>query len=155
MVHGGRDARRPGIRVPEERGSFTARRVEDREQIADAVVQRRHVRQTIGEPQAPRVHQDEPREARQAGQETFDPRFLPEHLDMGHRPRDEQEIRSGTRRAHHLIGERGPVVPRVRRLLVRHLVHRLPSEATDASAARTIRGVSRAAASATAASPQR
>ena len=47
MTYRGRDAGRACVGVPEERDPFAPRCIEHREQIADTLIQRGHVRQAI------------------------------------------------------------------------------------------------------------
>jgi hypothetical protein len=139
VKHCGRDAGWAGVGVPEERGPFAPRCIEHGEEIADTLIQRGHVRQAIGQPEATRVRKDESREARHPREEPFHSGLLPQHLEMRHRPRCEQKIWTGRRRARDLICERRPVVPRVRSLPSGHRSNRAPSDAACARAITQVR----------------
>ena len=86
--------------------------VEHRQQIRHSLIEGRHVRQAIGEPEAARVHEDEPGEAHQSREEPPHPRFLPLHFEVRHGPGTNR--RSGPDEPDDLVRDRGAVVPGVR-----------------------------------------
>ena len=108
------DARRPRIGVPEQCRALALGGVEHRQQIVHAILQGRDLRQSIGEAEAARVHDDQSAEARESGEEAVHPRLVPEDFEVRHGARYEQQVWAGG--SDDLVGESRAVVPCIRGL---------------------------------------
>src|SRR5512132_1550228 len=93
------------------------------------LLQGRDLRQSIGEAEAARVHDDQAAEARESGEEAVHPGLLPEDFEVRHGARYEEQVWAGG--SYDLVGKGGAVVPRIgglwaihRRIVSRHMGRR-------------------------------
>ena len=86
-----------------QRGALRAHRVEDRQRVADPLLERRRDRRIdrVRQPDAPQVHADQPAERRQAAVEPRESRFLVDRVDRDRARRQVEEV--GTAVAEHLV----------------------------------------------------
>jgi len=80
--------------MPEERGTLRTDGLEDCADVVHPLLERRQpvVRDTVGQPSATLVEQDEPREGCETLEEVRHRRLLPHHLDVRHPTRHVDEI---------------------------------------------------------------
>ena len=98
----GEDRRqRPARRVGQQRRALAAGRVEHRAHVGDLVVDAELA--VVRQPRAAAIHEDQPREARQALEEPREPGVLPDVLDVVDERADEQQVDRPV--AVHLVGE--------------------------------------------------
>ena len=99
----GREGRddRPAGRVGQQRRALAARRVEHGAHVGDLVVDAELA--VVGQPRAAAVHEDQPREPGEAGEEPGQAGVLPDLLDVVDERADEQQVDRPV--AVHLIGE--------------------------------------------------
>ena len=98
-VGGGEEQRhRAALGDAEEGGPLDSDRIHDGPHVVHAVLERVDPGDPVGEPRAPLVEADEPREGAQPLEEVSRPRVLPLVFEMGHEAGDEDEVdRPGAR----------------------------------------------------------